>query len=99
MYKRAGVLDRIASSFAPGGTFLRMVVGVTQEAVLRRDSWVSCMIDTLVRVRDVDGVKGLLTTASQNFDSAYQVCGALAELYPEQAGAIGAIVRDARPSA
>ena len=41
----------------------------------------------------------VLTTASQDFDSAYQVCGALAELYPEQAGAIGAIVRDARPSA
>ncbi len=93
VYKRGGVLERMAPAFTPGGAFSREIVRVAQEVVLRRDAWVSTMIDSLAEIRDRESVKLLLTTASQTVDSAYHLGGALAELYPDQAAAIGTLVR------
>lgn len=93
LHERGHVLNRIADRFAPGGDFSRQVLGVAQGVVLRREAWMTQMIDVLARIRDVDSVKILLTPAAETLDAAYELCGALAELYPEQAAGIAAIVR------
>ena len=93
LHKRGQVLDRIADRFTPGGDFSREVVRVAQDVVLGQENWMTYMIDVLVRIRDVDGVKILLAPAAETVDAAYRVCGALAELYPEQAAGIAAVVQ------
>lgn len=88
LHERGQVLDRIADRFTPGGDFSREVVRVGQGVVLRREDWIAHMIDVLTRIRDVENVKILLAPAAETLDAAYEVCGALAELYPEQAAGI-----------
>ena len=93
LHERGRVLERIAERFTPGGDFSREVVRVAQGLVLKREDWMTYMIDVLVRIRDVDSVKILLAPAAETLDTAYEVCGALAELYPEQAAGIAVVVQ------
>ena len=93
LHERGRVLGRIAHLFSPGGEFSREVLRVAQGVVLGRDEWMAEMIDVLVRIRDVDSIKLLLVPAAETLDAAYELCGALAELYPEQAASMAAVTR------
>lgn len=77
---------------APDG-FSGEALRVAEEIQIRRHAWVAEMAGVIARVGDKENFKKLLLPASADLESAYEICGILAELYPDQAANLESAVR------
>lgn len=93
--KRAEALGAIAESQVKAG-FSEQAVRTAGLILTKRNEHLPEIASALVEAGDKEHFKQLLIPCAYYIDSAYEMCGLLARLYPEQAGAIAEVVMQAR---
>ncbi len=91
-YGQAEALGAISrKDVFPG--FGELVIQIEPRIAIRRETWIPQLAATLAAAGDRANFKRLLPAAAEYLNAALEVCGALVALYPEQAAAIAAVVR------
>jgi tetratricopeptide (TPR) repeat protein len=91
-YGRAEALGAISRKDAFPG-FGELILQIEPQLAILRETWIPTLAATLAATGDRANFKRLLPAAAEYLNAALEVCGSLAVLYPEQAGAIAGVVR------
>jgi hypothetical protein len=67
-------------------------ISITQKILINRSQYLLKIAAAFVEIGEKEGFKQLLIPCADYLDAAYQMCGYLAQLYPEQATAVAKVV-------
>lgn len=90
---KAELLETVAKSQAKS-SFGTLAIRTTDRILMNRNKHLLNVAKVLAEVGDRENFKHLLIPCAYYWDAAYEICGHLALLYPEQAAAVAKVVNE-----
>ncbi|MEQ9356827.1 SMEK domain-containing protein [Coleofasciculus chthonoplastes] len=91
--KRLKALWRIAQIQVMAGQ-VEQAFNTAEKVLINRNQLLCHIAVILVQLKDKNNFKRLLVPCAYNLETAYQMCGLIARLYPEQAESVAKVVAD-----